>query len=176
MKLHGVAALIALTIFGSTNAIAAIWQTWTDRRPIGQLILASEEAWTTSNLNGWWNGGPSSLGLAGFQSNILALAKTSAQNITNAGGQGVVIWDITGLASTPGSGGDQAYIGDPRFLDPVGAGLTRPGAITFVPPGNYVITNRGCAPEMNAIADLVFATFRNKGIKVGICLRAQKVR
>jgi hypothetical protein len=151
-------------------------QRWADNRPIGQLILADWHKFTPTNPNGWQltGGGPKDIGLTTWQSKMLAIARNSARNIINAGGQGVIVWDIAGICQTPGNHGSEQYIGDPRVLDPVGAGLTQPGSITYVPPDNYLVTNPGGpAPEMNEIADKFMQIFKTVGLKVGVALRAQ---
>lgn len=136
----------------------SIWQGWVDRRPIGQEILADPSKQTASNPNGWWDGGPGTVGVSQFQADVLAREQKTAQNIVGANGQGVIIWDITG------TGQGNQYLGDPRYLSPVNAGLKVPVAL-----------RKGVEPAMNSIADRVFATYRNLGLSVGICIRAQQV-
>lgn len=136
----------------------SIWQGWVDRRPIGQEILADPSKQTASNPNGWWDGGPGTVGISQFQADVLAREKKTAQSIVAANGQGVIIWDITG------TGQGNQYLGDPRYLSPVYAGLRVPVAL-----------RKGVEPAMNAIADRVFSTYRNLGLTVGICIRAQQV-
>lgn len=91
------------------------------------------------------------------------------------GGQGIIIWDITGSGSTNFSTGHESYLGDPRFLNPVSSGLTVSTAYSpFVPPASALGIN-GIEPAMEAIADSLFTSIRNSGLKCGVALRAQKV-
>jgi hypothetical protein len=132
----------------SNNGLPFIWQSWKDRRPIGQLILASRAASTVQNPGKWNLDGvdiTSPAGQKDFQTRMLEYAETSAQNIRKVGGQGVIIWDIEGQRY-----GYLTYVGDPRLL-PV------------------------LAPEMEPLADRLFKVFRNQGLKVGVCLRADTI-
>jgi hypothetical protein len=166
---------IALTMFCSNVANAAISDTWTDRRPIGQLILAQLENITNQNINGWVDGGPVVLGTAAFQQDILARVNSAIQNTLAMHGQGVLIWDITGCGKTTLALPNQEYLGDPRFLDPRGSGLTVPTPFSpYVPPTSR-LGQQGLEPAMNAIADQVFALIRGAGLVPGVCLRAEKV-
>jgi hypothetical protein len=91
-------------------------------------------------------------------------------------GQGIIIWDITGCGRTSATQvQSETYLGDPRFLDPKGSGLTvQSPSSPYVPPtsplGLY-----GIEPAMNAIADQIFASIRSAGLQCGLCLRAEKV-
>jgi hypothetical protein len=125
-----------------------VWETWKDHRPIGQLILAGG-ARTEGNWNKWNLPNLDTrtpAGLANFKKNLLGFCDYTAQNIRNVGGQGVIIWDIEGQGH-----GYLNYAGDPRLL-PV------------------------LAPEMEPLADQVFEIFKRNGLKVGICIRADKIK
>lgn len=125
-----------------------VWQTWTDRRPIGQLILAGRDKSTPQNPGKWNLEGidvTSPAGQKDFQAKMLNYAETTARNIRNAGGQGAIVWDIEGQRY-----GYLNYVGDPRLL-PV------------------------LAPEMEPLADRLFNVFRSQGLKVGVCLRADTI-
>jgi hypothetical protein len=125
-----------------------IWQDWTDRRPIGQLILAGRSKSTPQNPGKWNLDGvdvTSPAGQADFRARMLTYAEATARNILSVGGQGAIVWDIEGQRY-----GYLNYVGDPRLL-PV------------------------LAPEMEPLADRLFSVFRRQGLKVGVCLRADTI-
>ena len=154
---------------------ANIGSTWTDRRPIGRIIFAQRAKATATNLNGWNNGGPGTIGVAAFQADIMALVNNAISNTLSLNGQGIIIWDITGDGCTNLALSDEYYLGDPRFLSPVSAALTVPNSYNpFVAPTSKLGID-GIEPAMNAIADEVFAAIRSAGLKCGVALRAEKV-
>jgi hypothetical protein len=133
-----------------------IWETWTDHRPIGQLILAGKSRGKEDPVgsNSWTNWNKWNLpevdyrtpaGLADFHNKMLAYCATTRENILNVGGQGVIVWDIEGEGR-----GYLTFIGDPRLT-------------------------RICAPEVDSIADEMFAIFKRAKLKVGVCLRADTI-
>jgi hypothetical protein len=61
--------------------------------------------------------------------------------------QGMILWDVEGEEFKPGV----TYIGDPRLLPSL-------------------------APEMDKFADEFFATFRDAGFRVGVCIRPQVLK
>ena len=152
-----------------------IGKSWPDRRPMGRVIFAQVANIADRNLNGWNNGGPNTIGVSAFQQNIISLVNTAIANVISMHGQGIIIWDITGCGKTTMALWNESYLGDPRFLDPRGAGLTV--ATTYSPyvPPTSPLGMKGIEPAMNAIADQVFASIRSAGLKSGICLRAEKV-
>lgn len=126
-------------------------------------------------MRGWIDGGPGTLGAAGFQADIIAKFNTAIANTISMHGQGIIVWDITGCGETAGTGSNETYLGDPRFLNPKAAGLTVPNSYSpYVPPTSVLGLN-GIEPAMDAIADQLFSAIRNAGLKCGVCLRAQKV-
>jgi len=130
------------------TALPYIWQRWKDRRPIGQLILATRDTSTIQNPGKWNLDGidvTSPTGQKDFQAKMLEYAESCAQNIRQVGGQGVIVWDIEGQRY-----GYLNYVGDPRLL-PV------------------------LAPEMEPLADRLFNVFRRQGLRVGVCLRADTI-
>ena len=152
-----------------------IGKTWTDRRPIGKLTLAQIESISDTNLNGWMNGGPVNLGTTAFQKDILSRVNNTIQNTSKMHGQGLLIWDIAGCGKSTPALPSQEYLGDPRFLDPKGAGLTvRTAYSPYVPPASK-LGQQGLEPAMNAIADQIFSAVRAAGLIPGVCLRAQRV-
>jgi hypothetical protein len=125
-----------------------VWQTWADRRPVGQLILAGRGKSTPQNPGKWNLEGidvTSPAGQADFEAKMLDYAETTARNILNIGGQGAIVWDIEGQRF-----GYLNYVGDPRLL-PV------------------------LAPEMEPLANRIFKVFRSHRLKVGVCLRADSI-
>src|SRR6516165_2369865 len=174
--------LYILAIFSLSIGVAAkdntpvnIGTSWPDRRPIGRIIFAAPEHITTANLNGWENGGPKVMGAVAFQQDILARVNTSIANVKRMRGQGIIIWDITGCGKTSWALPDEQYLGDPRFLDPKGSGLTvRTAYGPYVPPNSALGIN-GIERSMNSIADKIFASIRRAGLRCGVAIRAEKV-
>jgi hypothetical protein len=168
-----------LTVVAPALDAQDVGVSWQDRRPIGQLILADNSkiyynSPSDQNLNGWLNGGPVALGTSAFQSDILSRVNATIQNTLACHGQGVLIWDITGCGKTNPTKANEQYLGDPRFLDPAGSGLTTQTSYDpYVPPGSPMLPG-GVEPAMNAIADTVFSNIRSAGLVPGVCLRAQK--
>ena len=123
---------------------------WEDRRPIGQLILATPIARSRTNPRGWFND-PSidvttPAGLAGFRQRVLAWADRSVSYLQNLKAQGMVTWDIEGEEYKQ----PISYIGDPRLA-------TR------------------LAPEMSGVIDAYFKKFTVAGFRVGVCIRPQQL-
>jgi hypothetical protein len=155
----GTTFVISCSYFGAQSSLPAspveskpkhsyVWQTWTDHRPIGQLLLAGRGDTTPQNP-GKWNLEDVDIttrkGVADFRSRMLAYAETTARNILQIGGQGVIVWDIEGQRY-----GYLNYVGDPRLLPRL-------------------------APEMEPLANQLFEVFRRQGLKVGVCLRADTI-
>jgi hypothetical protein len=141
---------------------------------LGRIIFAQQGKITASNLNGWNNGGPNALGVAAFQQDILSRVNQAVANTQNMHGQGIVIWDITGCGKTTLALMDESYLGDPRFLDPEGAGLTVPTSHSPYVPATSALGLHGIEPAMKAIAKQIFAAIRSEGLQAGICVRAEK--
>ena len=170
-----VAVLIGCACASAQQNSVDIGQSWPDRRPLGQIIFAQSGNISDTNLNGWVNGGPNALGVAGFQADILSRVNNTISNVQQIHGQGIIIWDITGCGKTTPALRNEAFLGDPRFLDPKGSGLTVQTAYgPYVPP-NSPLGQNGLEPAMNAIADEIFAAMRSAGLIPGICIKAEKV-
>jgi hypothetical protein len=119
----------------STPQPGDIGKSWPDRRPIGRIIFAQSKNISTSNLNGWVNGGPNAKGVAAFQQDILSRFNTAVANVTRMHGQGIIIWDIAGSGKGTSALPSEEYLGDPRFLDPKGSSLSVQTAYSpYVPP------------------------------------------
>lgn len=121
------------------------WQ-WSDRRPIGVMMLsAGNRGWAT-NRRGWFNDATIDVttpaGLAAFQQRIDAQIELTITVLREQDAQGVVFWDLEGREHLVG------YVGDPRQL-------------------------ARFAPEMDAVVDRMFARLREAGFAVGVALRAQ---
>jgi len=122
-----------------------------DRRPIGQLILATSAAGYPNNPRGWFSDRAvdtaTSAGVAAFQQRVLAYANNSIAILKQMNAQGMVTWDIEGEQFPQPT----SYIGDPRMFATL-------------------------APEMAGIADQYFQLFRTAGFRVGVCLRPQQLQ
>jgi hypothetical protein len=121
-----------------------------DRRPIGAIFLARDNAKWKTNPRGWFNDEKVDIttdaGRAAFAKRLGETADRCIAVIKDAGGQGMIFWDLEG-AEMPHA---ITYLGDPRVL---------PQA----------------APEMETQADAFFKRFTDAGLKVGICIRPSRV-
>lgn len=121
---------------------------WADKRPIGQLILATSVAGFPKNPRGWLLDPTidttTPAGLAVFKTRIMAWADESVAILKQLDAQGMITWDIEGEEYPHPT----TYLCDPRAL---------PQA----------------APEMDAIADEYFRKFTSAGLRVGVCIRPQ---
>ena len=125
---------------------------WDDRRPIASLFLASaSDNHAARNPRGWFYNDPeidvtSAPGRERLRQRVLRFADDSIAELQSVGGQGMITWDIEGQFYPHAT----SYIGDPRLTQQL-------------------------APEMDAIADEYFARFRTAGLRVGVCVRPQKL-
>lgn len=142
---------LAPDVYETFAKVFASTLNWSDRRPIGQLVLATSAAGWATNPRGWFLDPTINVmtpaGIAAFQAEVLQWAQYSAAQLVSMNAQGMVTWDIEGEQYPQPDG---SYVGDPSQI------------ATF-------------APEMNSIADQYFAVFRNAGLKVGVCIRPQNV-
>ncbi len=125
---------------------------WPDRRPIAMLMLASSAAQHHSSTNprGWLNDPRIDATIAdgreNFKNQVLRQrARRCLEQCELRGAQGVIVWDIEGEEYPP-----LVFVGDPRKLSQL-------------------------APEMDAIADEVFKTFSEAGLKTGVCIRPSRI-
>jgi hypothetical protein len=121
---------------------------WPDRRPIGMDVTAQAPYSNTNNPRGWFgvtttDYSSDSNGMANFAAAMIKRVTKEICILTNMNAQGVILWTIEGQETNINMG----YIGDPRCIPLM-------------------------APEMDAVADQVFALFRNAGLRVGVTLRA----
>jgi hypothetical protein len=125
-------------------------QNWSDRRPIGQLIIAATAAGYPTNPRGWFNDPNVDVttpqGVAAFHTQLLAWAQSSVAILKGMNAQGMITWDIEGEQYPQST----TYLCDPTQWE------------TF-------------APEMNGVIDQYFQTFTNAGFRVGVCVRPQQL-
>lgn len=123
---------------------------WSDRRPIGELFLAtSAQPHPASNPRGWFNNAAdvdvtSPQGRARFRARLLRYAEESIGILKAMNAQGMVTWDPEGQEFA-----GAAYYGDPRLAGRL-------------------------APE--AGLEEYFQRFRDAGLRVGVCVRPQEIR
>eukprot|EP00041_Stephanoeca_diplocostata_P027934 m.779787 g.779787 ORF g.779787 m.779787 type:complete len:543 (-) comp23279_c0_seq11:3341-4969(-) len=132
--------------------------TWSDRRPVAMMFVASGQYATSVNPNGYHGAGPAynlttRAGVEAFRAGMLQSANTSAQSIMQRVGennvaahpQAVIVWDIEG-ESDPWA----TYVGAPNMLKEI-------------------------APHMNDIADEFLAVWKDAGFRIGLTLRPQEL-
>ncbi len=123
---------------------------WTDHRPIGLLFIARSSTNWPSNPRGWLLDPKIDVktraGVADFQKRLLAWADSSVTVLKNMNAQGMVTWDVEGEQFPQ----PVTYIGDPRAIATL-------------------------APEMEGVADAYFKKFRDAGLKIGVCVRPQRL-
>ncbi len=126
---------------------------WTDRRPIGMLVLGRRGPnvpFNPLNPRYWGIADPkldinSAQGRQVFRTRLLSLAARSVANLKRMNAQGVIVWDIEGQQYPQPQ---VTYVGDPRYLP----------------------------PEMqNGVAQEFMKQFTGNGIRCGVTLRAQKI-
>ncbi len=123
---------------------------WPDRRPIGQLVLASHARTTPFNpLNPryWIYSDPkvdinSEIGRERFKERLLAEVDLSVANLKAENAQGVIVWDIEGEQFL-----GLQYVGDPRHLP----------------------------PEMEPVADEFFKRITRAGLRCGLALAVRQL-
>jgi hypothetical protein len=123
---------------------------WPDRRPIGQLILASHGLSAPPNPNNpryWLFVNPkidinSEQGRQQFRQKLLQWADQSVANLKAVNAQGVIVWDVEGEQFP-----NLQYVGDPRHLP----------------------------PEMEGVADEFFRRFTQAGLRCGVTLAVRQL-
>jgi hypothetical protein len=123
---------------------------WTDRRPVGLLFMARSATNWPSNPRGWLADAAIDVktraGVDEFHKRVLAWADSSIAVLKNVNAQGMVTWDVEGEQFAQ----PVTYIGDPRVV----------GSL---------------APEMDGVIDAYFKKFRDAGMRVGVCVRPQRL-
>lgn len=149
----GVLACVLLALVIAATALWFAWPArlhWPDRRPIGELFLASDGHTSATNPRGWFNDdtldvtGPG--GAERFRAELRAYTDRSLAILKKADAQGVIVWDLEGEQFPHKT----TFIGDPRQLNRL-------------------------APEMDVAADEFFARLRAAGLKVGVTIRPQRL-
>ena len=124
---------------------------WTDRNPIGSLIIATAATNWITNPRGWLLDPSIDIytpnGLARFHDRLLAWADRSIGILKDMDAQGMITWDIEGEQFPH----PITYVGDPTLCTQL-------------------------APEMAGVVDEYFARFRNAGFRVGVTVRPQQFR
>lgn len=118
---------------------------WPDRRPIAFWMTANGPSSSSTNPRGYlWNSAIDISQTASFQSSMLAWTNNtiSILNGMTVRPQGIIIWDVEGE----------------EFLQP----------FTYV---GYPSQLPNLAPEMDAIADAIFAKLTAAGYRVGVTIR-----
>ncbi len=123
---------------------------WSDRRPIGQLILGSFGRWKLFNPKNpryWWFVDQkvdinSEDGREQFKQRLLAVADRAVANLKRLNAQGVIVWDVEGEQFP-----NLQYVGDPRHLP----------------------------PEMQPVVDEFFRRFTRSGLRCGLTLAVRKL-
>ncbi len=142
---------------------------WTDRRAIGTVYLASSPqggdasrpAGFPTNPRRYFNSSTvdttTPAGLLAFQQQVLSEANSVVTNSQQMNAQGVITWDIEG----------EQY---PQATSYV----CEPDAIAQVAPEMETTVNVPGSPwNGQKLDDAYFATIKNAGLKVGVCLRPQ---
>lgn len=130
------------------SAFPSLTKPHADRRPVGRYFMSSFSSPERSYNPRNYNSITPNLDVLGnptqFRSEVLAMADSAitAYASISPKPQAIIVWDIEGQEMYHAA----SYIGDPRLL-PV------------------------MAPEMDVIADEVFAKFRNAGYELGITIR-----
>ena len=121
---------------------------WTDRRPIGSLILGTAAAGWPTNPNGWFLDRSldtqTEAGIAQFRRRLLLWADKSVSILKDMNAQGMITWDIEGERFPHAT----TYIGDPRLIEKL-------------------------TPEMTSVVDDYFNRFTRAGLRVGLTIRPQ---
>jgi hypothetical protein len=122
---------------------------WTDRRPIGAIVLATNSKDWPRNPRGWFGDAHLNTTTVSewpqFRQRILNMADGAIAIMRDMNAQGAITWDVEGEEY-----GSANYICDPRQVDTL-------------------------APEMAGVADEYFARFRSAGLRAGVCVRPQQV-
>ena len=117
---------------------------WEDRRPIGALFLKTHKA-GSENPRGWFDlklDVSTPEGKQAMRDKLMDYTQRSIATMQQFDMQGGIVWNIEG-AENPHP---ITYIGDPRMT-------------------------KLLAPEMDEIADEMFAAFRDAGLRTGVCIR-----
>ena len=164
---------------GSTLMLLALWHwadpepgkslNWPDRRIIGTMFLASSPQGDKSLPAGFPNNprryftdsNPADFdvrtpdGMKRFQDRVLRQATDAVANLQRMHAQGMITWDIEGEQYPQ----DTSYACEPDKI-----GMLAPEMETVVTSGLY---------QGLRLDDAYFKTFRDAGLRVGVCVRPQ---
>ncbi len=124
---------------------------WPDRRPVMAWFISDYSKRSATNPRGYLQQpNLNASDVAGFGTQVIAAAQNVISLMKNrpVQPQGILIWDLEGQEFIQPT----TYVGDPRVF------------------------SEGYAPEMNAVADQLFALFKSAGYKTGVTLRPQQLR
>jgi hypothetical protein len=124
---------------------------WTDKRPIGQLVLATTDTGWATNPRGWLLDPKIDVttteGLVAFRTRILAWADNSIAILKQMNAQGMIAWDIEGEQFRQPT----TYLCDPRVL-PQAAPEMEPIADAFFRPQRLELVGTSRASQ-ESVAD-----------------------
>ena len=118
---------------------------WPNRKPIARLFIASGASSSAANPRGYLSNSTLNVSNQAAFKNLILSWTNNCINVMNAMDpkpQGIMLWDLEGE----------------EFYQP------------FTYAGNPSALN-GLAPEMDAVADQMFAKFKSAGYKIGLTLR-----
>ena len=123
---------------------------WPDRRPIGSAFLATSARNYPTNPRGWFLD-PSvdittTAGKAALAQRLSKYVDSCIAHCRQLDAQGVILWDLEGQEMPHAT----SYLADPPMLPQV-------------------------APEMNEMADGLFAKFKRAGLRTGVTIRPTHV-
>jgi hypothetical protein len=142
--------MLLADIYTAFAAYYAPMHQWTDRRPIGMVMLPSKGHISDNNPRGWF--GEKALdittpeGKVKFRDGMMKAADMAVKALKDTGAQGMIVWDLEGDENPH----PITYIGDPRMMAKLD-------------------------PEMDEIADAFFKKFTDAGLKTGCCIRPTQV-
>jgi hypothetical protein len=141
--------IVSLFLFASCKPARTNSVDWPDRRPIGALFLARDNAGWKGNPRGWFNDEHLDVTTPGgreeFRRALLAYADRSVQLLREMNAQGMIVWDVEGEQFPHPN---PTYIGNPGMLARI-------------------------APEMDEVVDEFFHKFTEASLRVGVLLRPQ---
>ena len=98
-------ATLAADVYSDFAAVFPATLNWTDKRPIGQLVLATSAAGYPTNPRGWLLDPnldtTTTAGIAAFKDRIFAWADQSIAILKQLNAQGMITWDIEGEQEYP---------------------------------------------------------------------------
>ncbi|RZU41320.1 hypothetical protein [Edaphobacter modestus] len=172
MKKLSLAGFASLLYFAMTASVRADQSSpvmrWSDRRPIGELMLAPvtgqgaiNAGFGNTNPRGWLNDRTiditNSAGIVDFQRKILKYADQSIGVLQSIKAQGAITWDLEGEQYPQ----DTTYIGDPSL------------ATTIAPEWESIVSGTNTPYDGMKLIDAYFKKFTDAGLRTGVTLRPQ---